>query len=226
MRSVAKLIGAAMALAVTGLAGPALADFSACDAGLRATDPEQQVRAYTLCITQGELPIDGRAGAYNNRGIAYERLKQMDKAFQDFNSAIESDPYWATSYMNRAMIYRSRGDLPKALADFDQAIKVGPASISVDAYNIEAWLLATSRDPAVRDGAKAVRLAQKAVKIKDSWAARDTLAAAYAEVGQFEDAAREQTKAIALADSKHETEHVAEMQARLTLYQMGMPYRR
>ena len=226
MRRVAKLAGALMALTLTGMAGPALADFSACDAGLRATDPEQQVRSYTLCITQGELPIDGRAGAYNNRGLAYERLRQFDKAFQDFNSAIESDPNWGTWYVNRGLIYESRGDLPKALADFDKAIKVGPASDSIDAYRLEAWLLATSRDPAVRDGAKAVQVAQKGVRIKDQPSMRDVLAAAYAEAGQFEDAVREETKAIAVAEAKHTADDVAEFQARLALYQMGMPYRR
>ena len=225
MHSVAKLAAAAVSLAVIGSANSALADFSACTAGLQTNDPEQQIERYTQCITNGGLPIVDRMGAYNNRGNAYARLGEMDKALQDFSWAIESDPSWATSYVNRGNIYLSRGDWPKAVADFDKAIQVGPASASVQAYRDEAWLLATARDPAVRNGPKALRLAQKAVHLKDSPTMRDALAAAYAETGQFEDAVREETKAIALAQSRHPAEEADAFQARLELYQKGMPYR-
>lgn len=52
-------------------------------------------------------------------------------------------------------------------------------------YDSFAWILATTEDPKVRDGKKAVRLAKKAVEIDRSAMNLDTLAAAYAETGDF-----------------------------------------
>lgn len=227
MNKLAKLAGAVIALAIAGSASSAWADFSACDGALRANDPEQQIKLYTLCINQGGLPIADRAGAYNDRGNAFHRLGEVDKALQDYTWAIESDPNWATSYVNRARLYLSRGAWAKASADYEKAIQVGPwiAHVGLEAYSGEAWLLATCRDAAVRDGPKAVKLAQKAVKYRDGPATRDTLAAAYAEAGQFEDAVREETKAIALAQSKTPSEDTAGFQARLELYRQRVPYR-
>ena len=77
----------------------------------------------------------------------------------------------------------------------------------------------------MRDGAEAVRLAQRAVSIEDTPKALDTLAAAYAETGQFAGAVGEETKAIAMAQSKHPAEDVAPFQSRLKLYQRGAPFR-
>jgi tetratricopeptide (TPR) repeat protein len=224
MRRIARLAVTALALAFVGTR-PALADFSACESALITDDPHQQVTLYTTCITKGGLAIRQRMGAFNNRGIAYRRLGEDDKALQDFTWAIESDPDWATSYINRGQMYEARGDLAKALADFDKAIEVGPSNVSYSAYNAEAWLYATNRDPAVRNGAKAVRLAQKAVSLVSSPATRDTLAAAYAEAGQFDDAVQEEIKAIALAQSKHPKVNTDGFQSRLELYRQGKPFR-
>ncbi len=89
----------------------------------------------------------------------------------------------------------------------------------------EVWLLSTARDPAVRSGPKALKLAQKADRLKDRPTMRDALAAAYAETGQFKDAVRQETKAIALAQSKRPAENVDAFQSRLELYRKGAPYR-
>ena len=218
-------VAATLGLAVMGSATAALADFSACEAALSVDDPRQQVARYTTCISKGGLAIQERMGAYNNRGIAYGRLGEVDKAFQDFNWAIESDPHWPTSYINRASVYLSRGDVAKALADFDMAIKVSRGRMSLPAYKTEAHILATFQDPAFRDGPKAVRLAKEAVSFEDSASTHDTLAAAYAEAGQFDDAVKEQTKALALARSKLSADQAAAYQARLDLYQKGAPDR-
>ena len=229
MRGVAKLAGAAIGLAVVCSAGSAWADFSACDGGLRADTPEQKIKLYTLCIDKGGLPIVERAGAYNNRGNAYEQLGDVDKALQDFSWAIESDPNWPTSYLNRGGIYQSRGEWAKARADLDKAVQVGNANtagIARHLFNADAWLLATCPDPAVRDGPRAVKMAQRAVGVEETAKTRDTLAAAYAEAGQFEDAVREETKAIALAEAKQPEPEIGSFQARLQLYQHGMPFHR
>ena len=87
-----------------------------------------------------------------------------------------------------------------------------------------AWILATSADPAIRDGANAVVFAEKAVAAterKTPWNL-GTLAAAYAEVGQFEKAVSAQQEAIALLQTE---EKKNDYRSRLRLYEAKTPYR-
>jgi tetratricopeptide (TPR) repeat protein len=70
--------------------------------------------------------------------------------------------------------------------------------------NNYAWALATSPDDALRDGAKALELAQRAIANTDGEPTPnflDTLAAAYAEAGDFEAAAREMQRAVETLES-------------------------
>jgi hypothetical protein len=90
-----------------------------------------------------------------------------------------------------------------------------------------AWLLATSPRGDIRDGLRAVDLAERALKLGDAqapslWAALD---AAYAESGRFSDALRaaEKTRELALAASQTEVAEAAER--RLALYRAQKPYR-
>ena len=87
-----------------------------------------------------------------------------------------------------------------------------------------AWLHATCPNASVRNGSTAVEFAQKALaatKLKDA-GMLDTLAAAYAEAGQFEKAVSAEKQAISLASREDEQK---EYQTRLKLYQEKKPYR-
>jgi len=87
-----------------------------------------------------------------------------------------------------------------------------------------AWYLATYPDSEVRDGRTAVAYAEKAVAAtRRTYASYlDTLAAAYAETGDFANAVRIQTEAMALLGTKNEKKDYA---SRLNLYESGSPYR-
>jgi hypothetical protein len=92
-----------------------------------------------------------------------------------------------------------------------------------------AWRWATSGNAEERDGKTAVRFSQKAVAVlnRPDPNALDTLAAAYAEEGQFVEAARVELEAISLPkgaspEFKHEPQEFA---ARLELYRQQKPYR-
>ena len=90
-----------------------------------------------------------------------------------------------------------------------------------------AWLLATSPEASLRDGPQAVALAKRVVEIsggKDP-AIFDTLAAACAEANQFPQAVTAAGRAIALAQSAHQTDLAQRIQTRLDLYRAGRPYR-
>ena len=96
-------------------------------------------------------------------------------------------------------------------------------SENLDALNNIAWLLATCRDEALRDGAAAVKLALRAGRLTNFQDAGilDTLAAAHAEAGDFSEAARRQREVIRLLPASAK----AAAERRLKLYEQGMPYR-
>ena len=90
-----------------------------------------------------------------------------------------------------------------------------------------AWIRATSADPQLRDGAEAVRAAERACRLA-KWKGTtvlNTLAAAYAEAGRFKDAVSTARTAIAQAESANRIDIAAEIRLRLELYLAGKPYR-
>ena len=96
-------------------------------------------------------------------------------------------------------------------------------AVQLGAYNELAWLQATCPDERYRNGDKAVVNAGYAHLLGDgrTWEFIDTLAAAFAEIGEFSEAVQWQTKAIGLAP---ETKR-GRLQMRLELYKQGKPYR-
>ncbi|MEO0972351.1 MAG: tetratricopeptide repeat protein [Pseudomonadota bacterium] len=93
--------------------------------------------------------------------------------------------------------------------------------------NNTAWLLATSPEEDKRDGERAVRLMEALLEEptprRPEWV--DTLAAAYAEAGRFEEAATTQAEAIALLEEGSNAAMVDGMRERLDTYQNDKPYR-
>lgn len=117
-------VAAASALAAATL--PAHADFSACASAYAAKDLHQQVDLYTTCLKHGGLMATDVAGAFNNRGIAHERLGEVDLALQDFISATQYDPNWPDFRFNRARAEAQKGQCASALADVEGALKLAP----------------------------------------------------------------------------------------------------
>lgn len=71
--------------------------------------------------TQRNLSI-----AYNNRGLAYEVMRDHDEAIADFDEAIWLDPKFAHAMYNRGISYVAKGDYVRAIASFTDAIRVDP----------------------------------------------------------------------------------------------------
>ena len=148
--------------------------------------------------------------------------KEYDKAIADFDVAIQAQPDWAVAYYNRGYAWSCKGDCEKSIADYNEAMRIEPGHSGAD--NDLAWILATCPDPKHRDGKRAVELATKACELTD-WKnayAIDTLAAAYAEAGDFDGAVKSERKAIeTIPDEKKK----ADFRVRLELYQRKKPYR-
>jgi tetratricopeptide (TPR) repeat protein len=160
--------------------------------------------------------------AYNNRGIVWHDKGEYDKALNDYNEAIRLDPKFALAYSNRGFLWSSKGEYGKALADYDEAIRGDPKDSS--AYTNRAWLCATCPDAKYRDAKRALESATQACKL-GLWKEADqlgTLAAAYAEAGDFDAAIKWQYQAQA-----HYTDDEEQMKGwdRLSLYRSSKPYR-
>ncbi len=107
----------------------------------------------------------------------------------------------ASAQLRLAYLGLARGDLA-GQQDARKWLSQAAAQNDLQALNDYAWLLATSRFDAVRDGPQAVTMARAAVSRKRTPAYLDTLAAAYAETGKFDRAVETQQQAIALAGGK------------------------
>ena len=113
----------------------------------------------------------------------------------------------------------------EAMACYQKAIELQPGFMLAQMHL--AWLLATCPESSVRNGDKAVLLAEQANQIskdKDPQVLR-TLAAAYAEAGRFPDAVLTAKQALALAVAKTDAELTSELQVEIGLYQTNSPCR-
>jgi tetratricopeptide (TPR) repeat protein len=159
---------------------------------------------------------------WNSRGTVWNKRGEFENAIKDLTEAIRLDPTFAAAFAHRGHSWAERGEFDKALKDYTRAMKLDPSDAS--SYNNAAWLRATCTDATCRDGSMAVMNATAACILsewKDS-SNLDTLAAAYAQLGDFSSAVKWQEKAIELAT---EDSDKAEMRLRLDLYDKGKPYR-
>ena len=90
-----------------------------------------------------------------------------------------------------------------------------------------AWLLATHEDTEIRDGVEAVDLAERACQLVDYKVpvVVDTLAAAYAETGQFDQAVKTAQEALQLSRNVGEQELARKIQNHLESYRVKRPWR-
>ena len=178
----------------------------------------------TRAAESGDLSNEHMASILYSRGWRYGAKGEYDRAIADLDQAIRLKPDYNQAFRDRGRVYHIKGEYDRAIADFNQAIRLRPDYAR--AFNELAWLLATTRDTRLRDGSRAVKLAKEAVRLNDTPAHRDTLAAAFAEAGRFDDAVAEQERAIEMTQAAGKHDKVSDFRSRLDLYRRRQPFRK
>ena len=129
--------------------------------------------------------------------------KEPQQAIEVYSDVLsqKSDDFFALR--GRADAYLGVGDHAAAIADFEQCLKSNPQDAGV--LNNFAWVLATSPEDSLRDGKRAVEMATKACELTEHKLPHilSTLAAAYAETGDFDAARKWSQQAVDMEDPEH-----------------------
>ena len=153
------------------------------------------------------------------------QLGKTNEAILQFNEVLQSEPTNAAVHLQLADLLTLLGQNEQAVAHYDRVLASAPNELSV--LNNLAWLLATCPDDKVRNGKRAVELAQRACQLTE-WKEAfliGTLAAANAEAGNFTNAVTMAEKARDVARA-NKSEQVAKRNEELMqLYRSGKPLR-
>lgn len=196
------------------------ADIDKCEA---MNNPDEAIAACTRLVYEGTLGPANLAIAFTNRGSAWGNKRDYERAIADFDEALLVNPEFVIAYYNRALARTNIRDYDGLITDLDEVMRRDP--LHADAHNSAAWVLATAPVMAIRNGTRAVELARKAAELTNWKKAHilQTLAAAYAETGNFSEAVRWQNKALEFPE--HATNFGQEALRRIEFYQKGQPYR-
>jgi protein O-mannosyl-transferase len=165
------------------------------------------------------------AEAHFNLGSAHLQKGQLDEALAHFRKAIALRPELPGIYYNLGLVLLRKGQVDEAIAQFQKAVESQPDFS--DARNSLAWVLATSPQASVRNGARAVELAQQAERLSEGRNPMilGTLAAAYAEAGRFPEAIATAQRAAQLATAQSNSALLNILRVQMELYQASRPYR-
>ena len=161
--------------------------------------------------------------AHVNRAALYAQKKRFAEAAAGYKAAMKVDSTMPEPFIGLAFLSLHDGKQAEAADYLDKALKLNPKSPQI--LNSLGWLRATSPTRSLRDARKAVDLAMQACQLTYWWEFQyvDTLAAAYAEQGNFAKAVEFQRFAMSLP-SLNETERDG-AEKRLKLYSNHQPYR-
>ncbi len=144
----------------------------------------------------------GNVALLNRLGSFYLVAGRPRKAIEAASQIISKDADNYSAIRFRADAYLNIGKHAEAIADFEKALALNKDDESL--LNNYAWVLATSPDEKLRDGPRALKYATKAAEATkfETPHVLSTLAAAYAETGDYENAAKWSQKAVELSQKE------------------------
>jgi tetratricopeptide (TPR) repeat protein len=144
----------------------------------------------------------GNAGAHHGLAVALAGQNRTEEAIDHWKKSLEILPDNIEALNRLAVALATTARTREAMAEWEKVLAYEPND--ANAANNLAWVLATSPEAEIRNGPRAVQLAERAVQLtqsKDPTRLR-TLAAAYAENGEFLAAVPTATKALELAEAQ------------------------
>jgi protein O-mannosyl-transferase len=160
-------------------------------------------------------------------GLGHALLEkgELGAAIDHCRAALLIQPNNPDCHTILAIALDQTGQSVEAIQHYENALEISPQSLS--ALNNLAWLLATCSNESLRDGVRAVQLAKQADQLSGGANALvlRTLAAGYAEAGQFGKAIESARAASQVARNQGDDSLANELQQEIALYELGLPYR-
>lgn len=165
----------------------------------------------------------GYAEALTGWGRALKGLGQLDEALQRFQESLAVRPDGFT-WQQVASVHRAQNRPQAAIAALAEALKLRPEW--PPALTDLAWIYATHSDSAVRDPARALELAEQAVRVTGGTQPEPLAAldAAYAQNGRFPDAIATAERGLKLALEAGKRDLASAAETRLSRYRAGAAY--
>ena len=162
---------------------------------------------------------------YNNLAIALLKKGQTQDAIAAWTKALQLQPKNADMHNNLAVALLQAGRGAAAVAEWQETLRLEPDKIGTQITL--AWILSTSPDAGIRDGTKALELAQRAEQTSGGHNVMvfRVLAAAYAESGRFPEAINAAQEGAQRAEAQGQSTLAQQLQGDLALYQQGVPLR-
>ena len=183
----------------------------------RATEAVKQLQKAV------ELEPENAKVRYNLANMLFAQ-GQWRGAVENYQQALKQMPDSVRAHYQLGLALQCLGECAAAITQFQKVLELDPNHVT--AQNNLAWLLATSPDPSLRDGRKAVELAQQAVQLSSGLSPQilDTLAAAYAEAGRFPEATETARRALELCVAQNNKPLADVIQNQLKLFEAHSPY--
>ncbi|MGH7993499.1 MAG: tetratricopeptide repeat protein, partial [Limisphaerales bacterium] len=164
------------------------------------------------------------AEACCNLGSAFRQKERIDEAIVYYQKALRIKPDYAEACYDLGNVFSRKGSMDEAIANYQKALQINPGYL--EAQNNLAWVLATCPQASLRNGNQAVALARRANQLTgdENPVVLGTLAAAYAEAGQFPEAVETAQRALHLAETRSDTTLADAIRSQLKLYQAGRPF--
>jgi Flp pilus assembly protein TadD len=172
------------------------------------------------------LALEARSvEANNNLGIVLAQAGRPAEAAASFQAALDISPDDARLHANLARALRQTGAVSLAVGHYRDAVRLDPLAWDV-AMNL-AWILATDAEASVRNPEEAIALAEGANRRtgRSHPRALDTLAAAYAAAGRYDEAVETAQHALRAALGAGDQRFAADIDGRIGLYRSRQPYR-
>lgn len=183
----------------------------------RLADARAEFEAVLAEDPDNARALDGLGDILTRQGRPADGIEKIKKAL-----SLMPDDARAEEHLGQALA--RRGDAKGAVEHWRRAMALDPKRLP-GAIDL-AWQRATNPDPALRDGSEALRLA---IQVRDTLGlvnvqVLDTLAAAHAELGEFDQAEKVGLQALALATAEKDIEKQYRIKVRLVFYKQKRPY--